>query len=434
MPKEFVNPNLHVILIHFPLALLVVGTLIELFSFLGWRRSAFREGGRWMLLVGILSLPPVMLSGLYALADVNRTSHTADDATWMQVRQQSPVKGEAWEFTTRHAWSNAIGSVVLLVTLVLWMGSSDEWRRKLHLIWLLLLLFGLGTLIFGAWYGGEMVYRHGVGVEPVRDRAGGTPSLADGSGSESPAAEEQTDVKRRITYYAPPLQTHVILAGAAISLGLAALGISLRAGARGDREGTFRTAQEQSDIASAINPSFARPAYPGDVPDPYEAPVEKPRPRPAAARFWLLGALLAAGASLTGMWTLAHFSDLWDVRELWDRIVDTETFGLRRLAHVITGGGIIVLLLLLAVIARVTAGRRFIVLLFTIILIVALVAQIWFGSLLMFDTQTGPLGSFNGSEAALENVVPATEPELPATAPTTAATAPAVPATAPAAP
>src|SRR3954465_12000314 len=89
VPKEFINPNLHVILIHYPLGLLVVGTLIEFFSFLGWRRSAFRAAGRWMLLIGILSLTPTLFSGLYALADVNRTSDTPDDATWMEIRQQS---------------------------------------------------------------------------------------------------------------------------------------------------------------------------------------------------------------------------------------------------------------------------------------------------------------------------------------------------------
>ena len=41
MPHEFIRPNWHVILIHYPLGLLVVGILIELFAFL-WRRSGFR--------------------------------------------------------------------------------------------------------------------------------------------------------------------------------------------------------------------------------------------------------------------------------------------------------------------------------------------------------------------------------------------------------
>jgi len=429
--KEFINPNLHVILIHYPLGLLVVGTLIEFFSFLGWRRSAFRAAGRWMLLIGILSLTPTLFSGLYALADVNKlpatetSEGTADDAKWHEVRQQSPIQGEAWDFMVTHAWSNAIGSSVLLITCVLWMGSSDNWRRKLHFAWLLLLLAGLGTLIYGAWFGGEMVYRHGVGVEPLRDTASQHAPSVEGSGTGSAATIEQTDWKHRAAYYAPPLQVHTILAGAAVSLALAALGVSLRAGAKGDQPGDYsiEVAPVQSNIASALNPSFARAKDPNDyVPELDGPPIEPrlPRARPAGARFWLIAALLAMATSLTGFWALAHFSDVWNPKDLWDMIADRETAGgARRLAHVITGGGIIVLLLLLSVIARVTAGRRFVVLLFTMLLIVAVAAQTWFGSLLMFDSPSGGLGSFT---------VP-TSPAAPAeSSPTTAPTAaPAVP-------
>jgi uncharacterized membrane protein len=432
VPKEFINPNLHVILIHYPLGLLVVGVLIEFFSFLGWRRSAFRAAGRWMLLIGILSLTPTLFSGFYALADVNRTADTADDATWAEIRQQSPIQGEAWDFATKHAWSNAIGSVVLLVTLVLWMGSSDDWRRKLHFVWLLLLIGGLGTLVYGAFFGGEMIYRHGVGVEVVRESAA-SPSLAEGSGSDSAAAAEQTDVKKRIAYYAPPLQVHTILAGAAVSLALAALGVSLRAGARGDHSSDYsmEVAPVQSNIASALNPSFARArdpndAYDRDIDPP--PPIEVPRPkRPAGARFWLIAFLLGIGASLSGVWTLAHFSDIWDlpagervthlVTQVTDRSLNDGSMLTRRLVHTLTGASIIVLLLLLSLIARITAGRRFVVLLFTMLLIVAVMAQVWFGSLLMFDTPEGPIGSFNGSAQAMSTGT------TPSTAATTAPTA-----------
>jgi uncharacterized membrane protein len=61
---ELVNPNLHVVLVHFPIALLVIGTLIELFSFLGWRTSGFRIAGRWMIGLGALLAIPTSLSGI----------------------------------------------------------------------------------------------------------------------------------------------------------------------------------------------------------------------------------------------------------------------------------------------------------------------------------------------------------------------------------
>jgi uncharacterized membrane protein len=438
--KEFINPNLHVILIHYPLGLLVVGTLIEFFSFLGWRKSGFRAAGRWMLLIGILSLTPVMFSGLYALADVNKlpatetSEGTPDDAIWAEIRQQSPIQGQAWDFMVTHAWSNAIGSAVLLITCVLWMGSSDDWRRKLHLVWLLLLVAGLGTLIYGAWFGGEMVYRHGVGVESIREAASANAPAIEGTGTGSVATIEQTDWKQRTAYYAPPLQVHTILAGATVSLALAALGVSLRAGAKGDHPSgdySMEVAPVQSNIASALNPSFARAKDPNDYEPDLDGPPPEPRPprpRPAGARFWLIAALLAIGTSLTGFWTLAYFSDVWDPRDLWEMIADRETAGSRRLAHTITGGGIIVLLLLLSVIARVTAGRRFVVLLFTMLLIVAVAAQTWFGSLLMFDSPSGGLGSFSVPAGAVEpaddspTTEPATAPAVPPAVPPAAAT------------
>jgi hypothetical protein len=367
----------------------------------------------------------------------------------------SKVQGEAWEHMTSHAWSAAFGSVALLALLVLWMGSSDAWRRKLHLLYVLGMLWGFSALVFGAWHGGEMVYRHGVGVEAEEHahvhEAGATTTA------------EHTDAKHGPAYYAPPLQVHVLLAGTAISLALAALGVSMRAGARHDdlvrTEGYGPApALDQTGIASALNPSLSRPAYPGDVPDLNETPAAPVRRRLPAARWWLLATLIALGAAATGVWTLAHFSDIWDlgpterVPHLVSLVTDRDLNGgsmlTRRMAHTASGVGIVVLMLVLALLARLTAGRRFMVLLFSSLLIVVVVAQVWFGSLLMFDTPSGPIGGLNGSEAALtsETTPPAPAPgtgetptALPSTSPTAttrgtrATTSPAVPATAPAA-
>src|SRR5690606_22379370 len=55
--REIISPNLHVVLMHTPLALLVIGTVIELFAFL-WRESTFRTAGRWMILLGALAMIP----------------------------------------------------------------------------------------------------------------------------------------------------------------------------------------------------------------------------------------------------------------------------------------------------------------------------------------------------------------------------------------
>ncbi len=45
MTKELVNLNLHVVLVHFPLALFLDGLVIELFSFI-YRRSSAQTAER----------------------------------------------------------------------------------------------------------------------------------------------------------------------------------------------------------------------------------------------------------------------------------------------------------------------------------------------------------------------------------------------------
>ena len=46
MPLRFVNPNYHVILIHYPLGVFVLGVILELLGLIFWRRSSARVAGR----------------------------------------------------------------------------------------------------------------------------------------------------------------------------------------------------------------------------------------------------------------------------------------------------------------------------------------------------------------------------------------------------
>src|SRR5438046_1216547 len=94
MPKEFINPNLHVALIHYPIAMLITGTLIEIFSFL-WRRSGFRAAGRWMILIGALSMVPTLTSGIYAFRDVLATD---EGSTWTATKETAPFSADQWLF------------------------------------------------------------------------------------------------------------------------------------------------------------------------------------------------------------------------------------------------------------------------------------------------------------------------------------------------
>ncbi|MDB5329139.1 MAG: hypothetical protein JWP03_290, partial [Phycisphaerales bacterium] len=121
MPLRFVNPNLHVILIHYPLGVFVLGVFIELFSFL-WRRSAVRTAARFMIVIGALLTLPAATSGIYALWDV-KTHQGLDDARYHMLRL--------------HVIFMGIASILAVTCAVTALGASDAWRKKLY--WPLLL-------------------------------------------------------------------------------------------------------------------------------------------------------------------------------------------------------------------------------------------------------------------------------------------------------
>lgn len=200
MANEFINPNWHVILIHYPLGLVVAGFLIELFSFM-WRRSGFRAAGRWMILLGALMAIPAAFSGIYAFADAARMNNPSADGVWAQIVADTPLRDTgAWDKLVRHTWLQSIATVLLVASVVTWIGCSDLWRKRLHLPLLLLLACGVGLVGVGAWYSGEAVYRHGAAVKLATgtDTGPGTAEEA-GSGGQSDSRSRITDAPGRAT-------------------------------------------------------------------------------------------------------------------------------------------------------------------------------------------------------------------------------------------
>jgi hypothetical protein len=145
--------------------------------------------------------------------------------------------------------------------------------------------------------------------------------------------------------------------------------------------------------------------------------------RQPVARFWLLAALFAIGTGLTGWWTLADRSSVWNVQGLWEQVIEpAKDHNLRRIAHGIATGAIVLLLLMLALVSRLAVGRRVVITAFSMLLIAFLALQLWFGSLLMFDSYAGKLERFNGSgpttlPASASEPAPSTAPSAPSTAP-----------------
>lgn len=394
MSSEFIAPNWHVVLIHYPVALLTLGVLIELFSFL-WRRSGFRAAGRWMLLLGTVLAVPAVLSGLYALNDVAQMGIPEADRpmTWHAKAAASGLSDRTWYMLVVHLREMSISTGIALVVVVLWLACSDRWRNRLRIPLLIAMLVSVGLLFCGAWHSGEAVYRHSVGVQNVYN---------------PPAS---TDV----VYFLPPLQTHLLLAGLMVAVALIAVGLSIRAAVTygtttqpvlDDRLEAYAQ-HSGTDVTMAFT---GRPQSPGVMEVPIQPPARVP-----SARFWLLAFILGLLTAGAGFWFLAIDSQTWDFQQLREIIHALP----RRMAHGINGVSIVVLTLILTILARWAPRRKLLLSIFVILLLAGVTLQLWFGTMLLFDGPQGPLTGFNKDEmAAISNPIPTT---LPAT------TTPAIP-------
>src|SRR4051794_20292631 len=119
---EFILPNWHVVLIHYPLGLITFGVLIEILSFF-WRESTVRHAGRWMMLLGALSSIPTVTMGMYAFRDVVVPGSINEMHTWRDVARRSPWTAEQWEHMQRHIWLAAIGTGLAVIAAFLWLAS-----------------------------------------------------------------------------------------------------------------------------------------------------------------------------------------------------------------------------------------------------------------------------------------------------------------------
>jgi uncharacterized membrane protein len=132
---------LHPMLIPFPVAFLV-GTLASDLAFWGTRNGFWAEASLWLLGAGIVMALVAALAGF------------------------TDFFGEERIRSLNAAWFHMIGNLTAVVIAIgnfaiRYLNSSDA----SILPWGLVLSFvTVGTLLFTGWLGGEMVYRHRVGI------------------------------------------------------------------------------------------------------------------------------------------------------------------------------------------------------------------------------------------------------------------------------
>ena len=140
-------PNMHPLLTHFPIVLLTASFVFDAMSVL-WRRVEYERLGAWAQLIGTASLAATIASGLAAKGAL-RISEGAMDT--IHIHEQI-----------------AFLAAVLTSGLLLWRIAARLSLPARHRNVYLALSFATMVLVWGgAWYGGELVYRFGVGVREI---------------------------------------------------------------------------------------------------------------------------------------------------------------------------------------------------------------------------------------------------------------------------
>src|SRR4051812_18184458 len=143
MPKEFINPNWHVILIHYPLGVFMLGLVLEVALLIFRHRGAARNASRWMIVIGALSSLPAAYAGMYGLADVTRRTAPPGAAVhgpWYVVSGASMLTPEQWGMINDHVWKGGAAAVIAAVLATIGVACSDRWRERLYPILLVLML------------------------------------------------------------------------------------------------------------------------------------------------------------------------------------------------------------------------------------------------------------------------------------------------------
>ncbi|MCC6503735.1 MAG: DUF2231 domain-containing protein [Deltaproteobacteria bacterium] len=163
-------PNIHPLIVHFPIALLTSFLLMELLNFVTGKES-FRAAATWMFYLGTIGALAAVLAGLWAASTVEHSD-------------------EAHKVLLKH---RNLGIIVLALSVLLsaWRiyvrGSFSRKGQVLHLV---VAFITVTVTALGADKGGLMVYKYGVGVKAARTAEteghihAGEEDMAGGAGEE----------------------------------------------------------------------------------------------------------------------------------------------------------------------------------------------------------------------------------------------------------
>ncbi len=139
LPMESAHP----LIVHFPIALLLAAVLLDLLA-LALRRPGLHRVALWNLSLGTVGAAVAVLTGL-------------------QVEDIAKHSFEIWKVLELHKRLGITTLILGIMALALRLRYRDQLSPRLRLLSLIIMLAMTGTLAYGAFLGGRLVYEFGVG-------------------------------------------------------------------------------------------------------------------------------------------------------------------------------------------------------------------------------------------------------------------------------
>lgn len=140
------STHLHAMVVHFPIALLMIGFLFEAISFF-YKKEFFRQSAFYLLILGMFGTVVSYLAGNAAGAGMEEGLLNKA----MNLHEQA---------ATISLWLAIITALVYAV--IYFLKSNKSWLR---VIGVLLFTGVIGSIARTGYLGGQLVYKHGAGVE-----------------------------------------------------------------------------------------------------------------------------------------------------------------------------------------------------------------------------------------------------------------------------
>jgi len=141
-------PHLHAMVIHFPIALLMIAFLSEIVAFFS-KKQFFKRASLYLLILGTLSVIVAYISGSYAGGGM--TEGTLQEP--LEMHEEAALVTLCLAIIT-----------TLFKVAIYYFNYTKTWAE-----WIAILLFTLlfGSIIRTGYLGGQLVYKHGAGIELV---------------------------------------------------------------------------------------------------------------------------------------------------------------------------------------------------------------------------------------------------------------------------